>query len=342
MKRSRMYHRMTWTERLQIEALYNAKHTYRFIAAQLGRSVSSVYVEIQRGLYPHLDSDTWKTIIRYSANKAQDLADALATAKGCNIKLGSRYDYAYYVRDAVLAGCSPDVIVNTLRKGKRWTVSTPTLYRYIDKGYIPDITNGNLLEKSRRRPQRYHKVRQAKKPPKGQSIERRPSEVFLRDTFGHWEMDSIIGKAQGRKQSFLVLTERLTRYEIVIRAKGKTASATVKALDSVFSKYPQGTFQTITVDNGSEFQDCYGMEYDRTGNKRTSIYYCHPFCSAERGSNERNNRILRRYFPKGKSLEKYTSKDCQRAQDAMNNMPRKILNYATPAELFHQHLQKLL
>ena len=42
--------------------------------------------------------------------------------------------------------------------------------------------------------------------------------------------------------------------------------------------------QTITVDNGSEFQDCHGMEYDKSGTKRLSVYYCHPYTSCERGS----------------------------------------------------------
>ena len=152
----------------------------------------------------------------------------------------------------------------------------------------------------------------------------------------------MIGKAKGKRQSLLVLTERMTRYEVILRVPNKTSSATVRALDKILKKFPENTFQTITVDNGSEFQDCHGMEHDKSGNKRLTVYYCHPYTSCERGSNERNNRIIRRFFPKGKSLRKITQADCDHAATEMNDMPRKILGYATARELFERELDKLL
>lgn len=104
---------------------------------------------------------------------------------------------------------------------------------------------------------------------------------------------------------------------------------------------PPGTFQTVTVDNSSEFQDCHGMEHDPKGNKRLTVYYCHPYCSCERGSNERNNRIIRRFLPMGKSLRHVTQCDCDRIAAAINDMPRKILGYSTARELFEQELAAL-
>lgn len=340
MKKERKYRRITWTYRLKIEALWNAGHTYRFIAAELGFSASAIHREVSHGLYAHQGAETTKRPEHYSAQLGQDYADCQSTSKGVSIKLGHRYDYAEYVAREIRAGNSPDVIVNTLRRQGKWTVSTNTLYRYIDQGYIPGVTNKDLLEKPRRKPTK-KKVAPAARPPKGTSIERRPEEINARAIFGHWELDSIIGKAKGKKQSFLTLVERLTRYTIIIRVRDKTSRSTVRALDSLFSKLPPNTFKSITVDNGSEFQDCYGMEHDKDHNKRTSIYYCHPFCSCERGTNERTNRIARRFFPKGESLAKYTSKDCERASQLMNDMPRRIFDYATPAELFARELAKL-
>lgn len=327
------------TDRLKIEALWNAGHSYREIGRALGFAHSSVHYEVTRSLYPHQGAECTRRPDHYSADIGQQKADFYATSKGRPIKLGNHHAYAAYIAEQVKAKCSPDVIVHTLRKRAEWTVSTPTLYRYIRQGYIPGITAKSLPEVSRRTHKHSH-VAPAARPPKGTSIERRPDEINARATFGHWEMDSIVGKARGRNQSLLTLTERLTRYEIVLRVRSKTSAATVAALDSVFSKYPKGVFKSITVDNGSEFQDCYGMEHDKNGEKRTDIYYCHPYSSCERGSNERNNRILRRFFPKGKTFEFYTSKDCEKAAEIINNTPRKILNYATPAELFQEQLEK--
>lgn len=336
----RKYRRMDWSDRLRIEALYNAAHSYRSIAEQIGFSVSSVYAEIQHGLYPHMGAETTRRPYHYSAQIAQDYADFQATSKGVEIKLGKNHDYARDVAQLVRTGVSIDIIVNTKKRRGQWTVSTSTLYRYIDRGYIPGVTNKQLPEKLRRK-QRRHNTVKAARAPKGLPIDRRPHEIDSRSSFGHWEMDSVIGKAEGKSQSLLVLTERKTRYEIILRVRSKTMTATVRALESTLSKFPTGTFRTITVDNGCEFQDCQGMEKDRQGNKRLTVYYCHPYSSWERGSNERNNRVIRRYFPKGKSLARVTQKDCDRVALAINSMPRKILDYHTAAELFEQELANL-
>ena len=344
MKKERKYRRITWTDRLKIEALFNAGHSYAFIAHELGFVKSAIHYEVQHGLYDHLDGKTWLTIKRYSADIAQQHADWEATSKGVPIKLASHHDYANHVAERVKAGDSPDVIVHALKKENKWTVSTSTLYRYIEEGYIPGITSKDLQEKPSRKPRKDKKpdAQPASRAPKGTSIERRPQEISTRETFGHWEQDTVIGKAKGKKQVMLVLTERKTRFEIIAKLWDKSCKSVLCALESILSKYPKGTFKTITVDNGAEFQNCYAMEHDKNDAKRLDVYYCHPYCSTERASNERANRMIRRFFPKGTSFAKYTSKDCQRVMDWMNNYPRKILDYSTPAELFQEELKNLL
>lgn len=83
------------------------------------------------------------------------------------------------------------------------------------------------------------------------------------------------------------------------------------------------------------------MEHDRHGNKRLTVYYAHPYSSWERGTNERNNRIIRRYFPKGKSLAKVTQKQCDAVAASINAMPRKVLDWHTAQELFEQEIANL-
>lgn len=326
------YKRINWTERLIIEKHYNNGMSYRQIATALCRAVSTIYAEIQNGLYEHLGAETTKRKWHYSADIAQNKATVSASNKGISIKLGHNYQYAYDVSRRIANGQSPDTIVHEYKKNNQWTVSTTTLYRYIDLGYIPNVTNENLWEKNRRKPRHKHFVK-ACRPPKGNSIENRPAAIDTRSEFGHWEMDSIIGKSKGVQESLLVLTERMTRFELVFRVMSKESRSTVKALNLALSRFPVGTFKTITVDNGSEFQDCYNMEY-KDGVKRLSVYYCHPYSSYERGSNERANRILRRFFPKGQSLSQVTQHDCDIASEYLNQLSRKILDYKTPAELF--------
>ena len=336
-EKKRKFRHMTWDDRLRIEALRNAGHSYRFIAKQIGFSLSAVYTEVQRGLYWHRDGQTWLEEQRYSASIAQQDAEYQATAKGKNLKLGNNYKYTQYVSEKILDGWSPDAIVGDLNRRGEWTVSTPTLYRYIDAGFIPNVTNSHLLEKNKRK-RTYKQVKRACKAPKGKSISQRPEEVDTRATFGHWEMDSVVGKRDGKGQTLLVLTERMTRYEFILRVMDKTAESVVTALDALFTKLPKGTFKSITVDNGSEFQECNRMEFDKNGIQRTEIYYCHPYNSSERGSNERINRIIRRFYPKKSDFSVITQNSCDTVADWINTLPRKILNYATPQELFYEQL----
>lgn len=334
------YRRLDWSDRLRIEALYNTGNSCAMIARHLGFAPSSIYREVKHGLYEHMGAETTKRPWRYSAQIAQEYADYQSTAKGMDIKLGTNHDYAREIAQKVKLGISIDTIVNVKKRNGQWTVSTTTLYRYIDRGYIPGVTSKHLPEKPYRKQRRKSTVK-AVRAPKGLPIDRRPEDVAHRKTFGHWEFDSVIGKAKGQKQSILTLTERKTRFEIILRTQAKTSAATVAALHKVIRQFPHGTFQTITVDNGPEFQDCHGMEHDRHGNKRLTVYYAHPYSSWERGTNERNNRIIRRYFPKGKSLAKVTQKQCDAIAASINAMPRKVLDWHTAQELFEQEIATL-
>ena len=108
-----------------------------------------------------------------------------------------------------------------------------------------------------------------------------------------------------------------------------------------YGKLFRSIFKSITVDNGVEFSDCAGMEKSIFKGMRTKIYYCHPYSSYERGTNERLNREIRRKIPKGSDLSKYSTDDIQKIEEWLNNYPRSVLNFATPNELFNEYLQKL-
>ncbi len=331
------YRRISWPDRLDIEKLYNSGLSLNAIARKLGFSVSSIHAEVHRGLYDHLDYRTWKTEKYYSAQIADDEARWQSTSKGRPIKLADRYDYVSIVASRLHGGESPDQIVGDLKRKGQWTVCTATLYDYIEKGYIPGVSVSDLYayrysKKRKKKKQGTHRTQRA---PKGNIIDRRPAEIGSRTTFGHWEVDTVIGRKKGTGQALLVMTERLTRYEVIVKLRDKTAKNTAKAIQKAAKMFPRGTFKSITVDNGVEFQDYEGMS------EVAPVYYCHPYSSWERGSNENANRLIRRFFPKGQSMKHRTQKDCDAAALFINRMHRKTLNYATAEELFMAHLAAL-
>ena len=116
------------------------------------------------------------------------------------------------------------------------------------------------------------------------------------------------------------------------KVKNHSAIAVDEALDELFAtfgdKYLE-VFKTITSDNGSEFANLSRLE-----EKGIGIYFTHPYTSCEKGTVECHNRMLRRFIPKGKSIDDYSADEIMIFADIMNALPRKLLGYHTPEELF--------
>ena len=330
---------ITFTQRLQIEGFLRAKLSKKQIAQALGLCLSAVYKEIKRGLYQHLDGATWLYETKYSANKAQDLCNLNMTAKGAPLKIGNDYEYLNYIESKVIKDkLSPGAVLGEIKHKNlvfKTTISKTTFYRYIRLGLFQHLSMKDIKTKQKR-----NKKVTSKRAPRGISIEKRPYEINSRSTFGHWEMDCVCGPT---KTSFLTLTERLTRKEIIFKMPNQTSASVVKCLNILERKYGKlfkNIFQSITVDNGSEFADCQGMEKSIFGknSKRTTCYYCHPYCSSERGSNERLNREIRRLVPKGTNLAKYTDSQVKEIETWVNNYPRQIFGFETSAERYKTQL----
>ena len=180
----------------------------------------------------------------------------------------------------------------------------------------------------------------------GESIENRPDEVATRETFGHWEMDTVKGKQGVTKSCMLVLTERKTRDEIIFKLKDQKAESVVDALDRLERKWGDmfsKVFRSITVDNGVEFSDCKGMERSALtpGEKRTYLFYCHPYSSWERGTNENTNKLIRRHIPKGEDFDEKQDRDIEFIENWINTYPRGIFGFRTSEELFKEELEKI-
>ena len=152
-------------------------------------------------------------------------------------------------------------------------------------------------------------------------------------------MDSVIGKRE-KGQTLLVLTERKTRYEIILRCKDKTAKSVVKHINALERQYGAlfpYIFKSITVDNGTEFSAYKALER----RKRTKVYYCHPFSSWERGSNENQNAFIRRFVPKGTKIESITDEKLAYIQEFINTYPRLLFKFNNSKTLFLEEIDKL-
>ncbi|MBR2343210.1 MAG: IS30 family transposase [Clostridia bacterium] len=345
-KAKRSYKTFTKRTRDKLEALYNAGFPVKCIAEQLGYSFQAIYHELKRGYYIHRNTD-WTETKRYSADKAQLSADINATAKGAPLKLGNDKKFAEFVEDMVLKGYSPGAILLYIKEhglNFKTNVCRVTLYSYIEKGVFLKIGNKDLLRKGSRK--KKAKEKEAKKLPiLEHSIESRSSEINARLTFGHWEGDSVIGTNK-KGETILTLTERFTRAEIIMKSPDKTAASTVRMFNRLERRIGslnfRKIFKSITFDNGTEFSDVEGIEYSPyTKKKRTTVYYCHPFCSSERGTNENQNGFIRRFIPKGVPISSFSNAYIQYVQNYINEYPRAIFGGENSHKRFERELEKM-
>ena len=339
--KNRLYKHLTEPERYKIEVYLEQKIPVRMIASKLGRARSTIYYEINRGSIMRLQSDLTEKR-QYRADVAQRDYHAKATHKGPGLKIGKDLLLESHIRKKLLKErYSPDAIIGQIKlQGLEFEgmISTKTLYNYIDAGLFSGIGNENLWEKRKRKKKSHRQVaRVSRKNRMACSIEKRPKEANNRSEYGHWEGDCIKGP-QGRKTSLFTLTERKTREEIIVKIKNASQKDIKRALDAIEKK--QGhqfslKFKSITFDNGPEFLDWKSLELSalKAQKRRTTTYFAHAYAAWERGSNEVQNKMIRRFIPKGTDIRKISQHKIDEIQNWMNNYPRKSLGYKSAAQM---------
>ena len=131
----------------------------------------------------------------------------------------------------------------------------------------------------------------------------------------------------------LSLDERLTRKRHLVKITSRSSDAVRVGLEKIAELYGESfetVFKSVTSDNnGSEFVDL-----GRYLPKSTKVYYAHQYSSYERGTNEKKNSLVLRFFPKGKSLDHITDEQVAFVESWINNLPRKIFNYHSSDFIF--------
>ena len=314
---------LTEKDRYYIEIARKKKTPVKDIAAALGFSRVAIYAEIKRGTVTQLDPYL-KPYQIYLSDAGQRIHDAAMSGTGRPCKLSLDDEYILSVRELLQKKkYSPYAAMQIIGENK---VCQRTIYNYAYRNRY----GLSVQDLPYARPKKKKTVKKGKKvySDKKQSIEDRPKEVLKREQPGHWEMDTVYS-SKDDLTCLLVLTERMTRREKIVKIPNRTASSVVKALDRIERGMGapafRETFKTITCDNGMEFTDIIGIEKSKLNkSSRTVLYFAHPYCSGERGSNENQNKMIRRWIPKGDDIGLYSAIEIQQIEDWINNLPRKM------------------
>ena len=346
--KNRTWKQISEKERYKLEGYFEQGMSPKQIAPLLKKSKRAIEREKKLGLVeqqrmnPSNNKNAPLYIFEYvyKADTAQRRHNENASNKGRGLKIGNDHKLAQYIEQKIgEEKYSPDAVIGEIGSRNlnfQTKICTKTLYNYIDKGIFLNISNKDLPVKKDGKKRKYRRIRNvALNNIKGRSIEERPIEIENREEYGHWEMDCVVGTG---KTCLLVMTERMSRQEKIFKISAKTQLCVLNVLDKLERKYKgdfKKIFKSITMDNGGEFLDMRSLERScrKTGTKRTTCYYAHPYSAFERGSNENNNKLIRRFIPKGSNIDKFSNKDIQRIENWMNNYPRKIFGYKSANQI---------
>jgi len=349
---------LTFDEREDLEAIVTknnaapkrGKMSQREIARRMGISSATASRELKRGRVVLLDSE-FRDVISYSAMIAQDNYDKKASAKGPYLKIGYNHELAKKLEECIIEGqCSPYATIEKLKGDpsyQKTPISERTLYNYIDRDVLENVTKKDLPRKGKSSKRKYTRVTKRIKDVDAKRIDDRPKEADDRSEFGHWEMDCIkSGRKKGRA-SLLILVERMSRNVLMFKLRSQTQKEVQTRLDQLEKeigiKRFREIFKSVTVDNGSEFLDWRSLERSCINRKevpRTQIYYCHPYHSWERGTNEQANGHIRRFIPKGSAISDYSTKAILDIQEWLNTYPRRVLKGKCSLEIILEELGK--
>lgn len=188
------------------------------ISKHIGCSGRTVRRELAKGKNQLLNSDL-TTRIEYSAEIGQKKHDYAATAKGLMLKIGNDYELVEYIEHLIIKeNVSPYAVAEKLKQSEKFktTLAYKTIYNYIDNGLFPHLTNKHLSVKKYGKRQQYNHIRTAVNNTEGRSISERDTSIEIRNEYGHWEMDTVVGSKGTNAVSLVwVFTERKTRSEII-------------------------------------------------------------------------------------------------------------------------------
>lgn len=304
---------LTFQER---EILYRLKKEGRpkvEMAKILGRDRSTVYRELNRNVGGR----------GYRPKQAQRKADERRLACRREAKL-NHPELKRYVTRSLKKNWSPDQIAGRARKefprDAERRVSHQTIYNWL-AAKAPELRVHLRRGRRRSQPETRGKIANCVR------IEGRPQAVAAKRRYGDWEGDTVV--SPGRRSGLVTMVERKSQYLRVRKTTSLKSAATMRTACRGLRDLPTSLRRTMTLDNGKEFAQHQILKQLLD----VDVYFADPYASYQRGLNENTNGLLRQYFPKGTDFARISHRQVARAEQSLNERPRKSLGYQTPSEV---------
>jgi IS30 family transposase len=310
---------LTREQRYTISCLHKHGCSQKLIAQTIGKDKSVVSRELKRNA--NLKG-------KYHFEYAQDMAELRKERSKKPRKLN--VNLKKQIISLIEEDYSPQQIEGRLKLENKPFVSHETIYKIIRKD---KVEGGNLYKHTR------HQLKHRKRPVGSRipiknrvSIDKRPEIVNLKQRFGDWEFDTIVG--ENNQGAILTMVERTTAFMMMEKLEhGKNAKELTKVAVRLLTAYINNV-HTITADNGTEFADHESI----SKSLKTSFFFTNPYSSWEKGLIENTNKLVRQYIPKATNFNEINNQYIKKIQHKLNNRPRENLKFYSPKEIFFLNL----
>ena len=319
---------LTYEERCQISSYLCNGFSQKLTAKMIGRDQSVISRELRRNSVGSV----------FDARQGQNNAELRRSVASSRPKAGTAETLGRALELLRTIQASPEQISGRLRIFEGLHISHETIYKFI---WSDKRAGGNFYKHLRHKTKKYNK-RSGKNAGRGLipnrvGIELRPAIVEDKSRFGDIELDTIVGA--NHKGAVVSMVDRSTKFSWFSLVPAGTAINVENAIcEKLLSLSEQNLVKTLTSDNGKEFANHESITQKLGGN----FYFATPYHSWERGLNEHTNGLFRQYYPKGTDFKNISQEDVIGVANKLNNRPRKILGYLTPAESMSAMLHRQL
>lgn len=219
--------------------------------------------------------------------------------------------------------------------------SLSTLYEYINKGYLTtkSIDLPYAVKYKKRRHNKKYEYSE------NNTIDRTGHTYLDYLAFIHsnpgiyvWQLD-FLGSIKTDNNSILTFILPILQFTLLNIINKPDSSKVVDFFDTIEKKFGTEAFKkiipAILTDRDPNFTDINGICISKiTGEERCKLFFCDPYVSNQKPNVENMNKQIRLFFPKGKSIDKYSINDIKTINKTILNKPLRSLDGNTPKDAF--------
>ena len=276
----------------------------------------------------------------YLEYKGSNAHEKYLKLKSISNKIQENIDLIKEINKALVKGqLISHIYLTLLEKYKNNIISKFTIYNWINKGIL--IYQKKKIKRKQNVIIEKVQYKQREQFLKGKEYMDYLKYISENNIKNIVEIDLVCGE-QGTRGHILTMFMPRLQFLMAYKLNNKTPQEVVRVFDEIEAKIGYSTFKKLfgclLTDRGSEFlkvnEICYSKEKLR---KRTKIFYCDAGSPTQKSNIENIHLILRRVYPKGKSLEKVIQEDLYEVVSNINSLKKKKYEGKTLNEMFIEH-----